>query len=427
MMYASVRRRIIMDNKSVVSKPYSYTKSQELFNRAKAVIPSGIYGHFNPGPQKPHGTYPFYCSRAEGSHFWDADDNEYIDYMCAYGPMILGYANPVVDEAFRKQIAVSDTCTLASPVMVELAEFMVDMIPAADWAFFGKNGNDATNMAVLVARAATGRNKILAITDGYHGASPWMQAQGRAGIIPDDHTNVIRVPWNDVAALESALNEHDGQIAAFISSPYHTPAFADNELPAEGYWSSVEALLKKNGVLHICDDVRAGFRLDMRGSHEYFGYTPDLMCYCKAIANGYPISAVVGSDAVKDAACSIFQTGSFWFSAGPMAAGLACLQEMKRLNGPAKILETGSKVFGGMTNIAKTYGYELKVTGVSSMPYLRTEHEDGQRFHEALCGACVQRGLFLTSHHNLFVSAAHTDEDVARSLQIFEDALVALK
>lgn len=405
---------------------YTYEKSQELFSRAKAVIPGGIYGHFSPGPQKPHGTYPFYVSRAKGSHFWDVDGNEFIDYMCAYGPMILGYGHPAVDEAFQKQASISDSCSLASPVMVDLAEYLVNMIPAADWAFFAKNGNDATNMAVLVSRAATGRNKIIAIKDGYHGATPWMQNEDRAGIVEADHVNVIRVPWNDVAALEAALDEHAGDVATFISSPYHTPAFADNVMPAEGYWSQVEALLKKHGVVHICDDVRSGFRLDMRGSHEYFGYTPDLMCYCKALANGYPISAVVGSEALMDSAKAIFQTGSFWFSAGPMAAALACLKELDRINGPAKIMETGSKVFDGMTNIAKTYGHELKVTGAPSMPYLRTEHEDGQRFHEALCGACVQRGLFLTSHHNLFVSAAHTDEDVARSLEIFDDALNSL-
>ena len=189
--------------------------------------------------KKPHGTYPFYVSRAKGSHFWDADGNDFIDYMCAYGPMILGYGHPAVDEAFQKQVSISDSCSLASPVMVDLAEYLVNMIPAADWAFFAKNGNDATNMAVLVSRAATGRNKIIAIKDGYHGATPWMQNEDRAGIVEADHVNVIRVPWNDVAALEAALDENAGDVATFISSPYHTPAFADNVMPAEGYWSKV--------------------------------------------------------------------------------------------------------------------------------------------------------------------------------------------
>ncbi len=415
-----------MTNELINATAYSYTKSEALFARASKVIPNGIYGHFNPVTQKPAGTYPHYSERASGARFWDVDGNEYVDYMCAYGPMILGYGNSIVDEAFQKQVALADTCTLASPVMIDLAEYMVNMIPAADWAYFAKNGADATNLAVLIARAATGRKKTIAIGDGYHGSSPWMLAKGRAGVIEDDHANVIRIPWNDVPALEAALDEHSGNIAAFISSPYHHPAFADNEMPADGFWDNVHKLLKRHDVVSICDDVRAGFRIDMRGSNEYFGYTPDLICYCKAIANGYPISALVGSDSLKDAASAIFQTGSFWFSAGPMAAALACLKELNRIDAPALIMSTGKKVFDGMVDIAKTHGHELIVTGMPSMPYMRTVHEDGIAFHQALCGECTRRGLFLTSHHNLFVSAAHTDEDVQRTLDIFEDAFKAL-
>lgn len=402
---------------------FDYTKSNEWFDRARNVIPNGIYGHFNPIVHKPDGTYPHYCESAKGARFRDVDGNEYIDYMCAYGPMILGYGNPVVDEAYRNQVAKADTCTLASPIMVELAEYMVDMIPAADWAFFAKNGGDATNMAVLIARAATGHEKIIAITDGYHGVAPWMLSAGRAGLLESDHAHVVRIPWNDLSALEAALDEHSGNVAAFISSPYHHPAYKDNELPAERYWRGVHALLKRHGVVSILDDVRAGFRLDMRGSNEYFGYTPDLICYCKAIANGYPISAVVGADSLRDAASKVFQTGSFWFSAGPMAAALACLKELNHINAPSLILDTGKRVFDGMVDIAKTHGLELKVTGMPSMPYMSSAHERGIEFHQELCGECTRRGLFLTSHHNLFVSAAHTEDDVQQTWAIFEDAL----
>lgn len=405
---------------------FSYNKSKSLFSRANTVIPGGIAGHFNPVVQKPRGSYPYYCARAEGARFWDVDGNEYIDYMCAYGPMILGYKNSLVDAAFKAQLAEADICTLASPVMVELAEYMVDMIPLADWATFAKNGADATNMAVLIARTATGRSKTIAIEDGYHGASPWMQAKERSGIDASDHTNVIRIPWNDVEALRQVLEGNGDQVAAFISSPYHHPAYKDNVLPDDGYWNEVHQLLKQYGVVSICDDVRAGFRIDMAGSNEYFGYTPDLICFCKAIANGYPISAVLGTDALKDAAAAIFQTGSFWFSAGPMAAALACLRELNHIDAPTQILRTGKKLVDGLIEIAGARGHELKVTGMSSMPYLRTVHEEGIAFHQALCGECTRRGVFMASHHNLFISAAHTDEDLQKTWDVFEDALKAL-
>ncbi len=404
-------------------EPFTYPRSEALFARASRVIPNGIPGHFNPVVQKPHGTYPYYCARAEGARFQDLDGNEYVDLMCAYGPMILGYANPVVDAAYRQQMASTDTCSLASPVMVELAEFMVDLLPLADWVTFAKNGADATNMAVLIARAATGRNRIIAIEGGYHGASPWMQGRERSGITDSDHVNVIRIAWNDVPALEQALDDNSGQVAAFISSPYHHPVNADSSMPAPGYWQSVHRLLGRHGVVSICDDVRTGFRVDMAGSNVLFGYEPDLSCYCKALANGYPISAVAGRDSLRPAAAEIFQTGSFWFSAGPMAAALACLRELKRQDAPVRIQEIGARLLDGLVDIAGSHGHELKVTGMTSMPYLRILHEAGPAFHQAVCGECTRRGLFMTSHHNLFVSAAHTEADLQRAWDIFDEAL----
>ena len=403
-----------------------YTNSQQLMQRARKVIPNGIPGHFNPVVQKPEGTYPYYVADASGARFTDVDGNEFIDYMCAYGPMILGYGHQGVDKAYQSQASHADTCTLASPVMVELAETLVGLVPMADWAYFAKNGADVTNMAVLVARLATGRNKLIAIEGGYHGSSPWMQSAERAGITPEDHDRIIRIPWNDTAALERALDANSGEVAAFISSPYHHPVYQDNEMPAEGYWAAVHNLLSRHGVVSICDDVRAGFRIDMRGSHEYFGYQPDLSCYCKAIGNGYPISALVGKDALMEAASSVFQTGSFWFSAGPMAAALACLKTLEENDGPARIMAQGQKIFDGLRQIAADHGRRLHVTGMPSMPYLRTEHEDGIGFHQDLCGECCKRGLFLTSHHNLFVSLAHSDADRQRTWDLFTDAIKAV-
>ena len=404
---------------------HKYDKSISLFERAQRVIPNGIPGHFNPSNHKPAGTYPFFCDSVKGANFFDIDGNKYIDYMCAYGPMLLGYKDPKVEEAVAIQNKKSDTSTLASPIMVELAEFLVDMIPFADWAYFAKNGADATNMATLIARAATGKRKIIAIEDGYHGSSPWMQNITRTGISPRDHTEILRIPWNDLQALENTLNENENEVAAFISSPYHHPAFKDSVMPTESYWDNVHKLLRKNGVLSICDDVRTGFRLNAHGSHEAFGYTPDISCYCKAIANGHPISAVVGTDIVKGAAGSIFQTGSFWFAAAPMAAALATLKQIKDLDIPTQIIGTGEKLFDELTSIAGAHGVNLKVTGPRSMPYMRAEHPAGIEFHQALCGECTQRGAFFLSHHNLFVSAAHGDEELNQTATIFDEAIIS--
>lgn len=406
---------------------YKFDKSQELFQRAAKVIPCGIYGHMSPAPLIPPTSYPFYAVRSKGSKFYDIDGNEFIDYMCAYGPMVLGYNHEKVDRAASKQYGEANCVTAPAPVMVDLAEYLVDLIPGTDWAFFAKNGNDVTSYALMAARAATGRKKIIMISGGYHGVSPWAQAPGHHGLIEEDYQNCIRIPWNDIAAFQKAVNENSRQIAGFIATPYHHPNFADNEFPKEGYWQTISDICKKEGIVLITDDVRCGFRLDMEGSSNYFGFTPDLICFCKAIGNGYPISALMGTEALKQVVSKIFYTGSYWFSAAPMAAALATLKELKKIDGPSIMHETGTKLLKGLEEIAKGHGYDLKTSGHPSMPYLRITDDESLMLHQDWCAECTRRGAYFTSHHNWFVSTAHTQEDLDRTFDIADDAFKALK
>jgi len=408
-------------------KTYTYRKSQSLFKKSTKLIPCGIYGHFSPAPNIPAVDYPFFSARAKGSHFWDVDGNEFIDYMCAYGPMVLGYNHQKVDAAALKQLKLGNCVTCAPSVMVELVEYMVALINGMEWAYFAKNGGDVTNLAIMVARTATGRKKIVMVGGGYHGVTPWMQGAGHYGVVDEDVENIIVVDWNDYGAFEKVVAEHPGEIAGFISTPYHHPAFADNELPADNYWQKVETLCRKEGIVSIIDDVRCGFRLDMRGSHMYFGFQPDLVCFCKAMGNGYPISALMGTAALKNEAAKVFYTGSYWFSAVPMAAALATLKELKKINGPKKMQDTGKKLLDGMVRIAQSYGYDLRVTGISSMPYLRITDDESMMLHQEWCAECTKRGAYFTSHHNWFISAAHTEKDVKKTLNIVEEAFKVLK
>ncbi len=406
---------------------YSYQTSQELFERAAKVIPCGIPGHFSPAPMVPPTSYPFYAAEGRGAHFTDVDGNDFIDYMCAFGPMVLGYGNEVVEAAAAAQRARGDTLGLAAPVMVELAEKLTGMIAGADWAFFAKNGGDVTALATMVARAATGRRLIVAIEGGYHGVAPWMQGRGHHGVVAGDVADYVRVPWNDAGAFEQVLDEHAGDVAGFIATPYHHPAFADSELPAEGYWARIRELCDRHGVVLIVDDVRCGFRLSLRGSGDYFGFTPDLACYCKAIANGYPISALVGREALKKDAASVFYTGSYWYQAVPMAAALACLGELERLDAPRLMQDYGRRLTDGMKRLAEKHGHDLRVTGVPSMPYLRLTDDRSTMLHQRFCAECTRRGAYFTSHHNWFMSCAHTEDDLERTLAIVDDAFAALE
>ena len=255
---------------------YEVKKSEALLKKAKEVIPGGVFGHYKYAIRD---TGPKFFSRAEGAYFWDVDDNKYIDLMCAYGPSILGYKNPEVEEAANSQDSDGNTVSLASPVMVDLASNFVEMVDAADWALFGKNGGDSTSLAVMGAREATGKEKIVKIQDGYHGVAPWMQGKDHPGIIASDDAQVITIKWNDLQSFEKVLTEQSDEIACFISSPYDHPVSRDNTLPEEGYWQGVSKLCKKHNVILIIDDVRAGFRINLSGSNVAYGFTPDLICF----------------------------------------------------------------------------------------------------------------------------------------------------
>lgn len=403
-------------------KTYDVSKSSEMYARAKAVIPKGIYGHYGYAVRKGS---PTFFSRSEGARFWDLDGNEYIDYMCAYGPMILGYNHPVVDEAARKQYQAGNTVSLAAPVMVELAEALVDFVPAVDWALFQKNGGDATSLSVMVARAATGRDKIVVVDDFYHGVAPWMQRSERPGISQADTAPVLSVPWNDASALEKLISEHPDEIACFISSPYHHTAGIENDLPADGYWQRIEALCRKSGIVLIVDEVRSGFRLNLAGSHETYGFTPDLICFGKALGNGYPISALTGSDALKQAAGDVFFTGTQFFNAAPMAASLATLKELKKIDAANLMTGLGEKLNAGLVDVASQYGYELNVTGIPAMPYYRLGNVD-LKTHYAWIDECVKRGIYLLGYHNHFLSTAHTDADLQITWERVGEAFKAL-
>lgn len=210
-----------------------YTKSREAFIRAEKVIPSGIYGHQGPaeGCYVPVDAFPLFSQRAQGSYFWDVDGNRFIDYMCAYGPNILGYNDPDVDAAAAEQRKLGDCVTAPNTKMIEFAELLVDTVHSADWAFFAKNGNDVTTMAVMVSRAYTHRKKIVFFKGYYHGISPWTQKIDYAGVTPEDVSNNIYLDWNDADALAKAFDDNKGQIAAVIAQPYMHNNFMDNALP----------------------------------------------------------------------------------------------------------------------------------------------------------------------------------------------------
>jgi glutamate-1-semialdehyde 2,1-aminomutase len=311
--------------------------------------------------------------------------------------------------------------------MIDFAELLVDTVKSADWAFFAKNGNDVTTMAVMASRAYTRRKKIVFFKGYYHGIAPWTQKIDYAGIIPEDVANNIYIDWNDIEALEEVFNDNKGEIAAVIGQPYMHGNFADNEMPLEGFWQKVRKLCTDNGTVLIIDDVRAGFRLDIHGSDHYFGFEADLICFCKALANGYNVSALCGKDFLKNTISSLSYTGSYWLSAVPFAAGIACIEKMKRININDDLNKKGQLLKDGLIETAKKHGFDLRVTGALALPYLRLADDDSLIIHQAWIAECVKRGVFFTNHHNHFINAAMNEEDIKETIDVANEAFEAIK
>ena len=408
---------------------YKTAKSDEWYARATEVIPAGVYGHLGPaeGQFIPVNRWPRFSKKAKGSYFWDVDRNKYLDFMCAYGPNVLGYADEDVDAAAIEQIKKGNCVTSPDKIMVECAELLVDTVNCADWAFFAKNGNDATQGAILTARAHTHRKKLIFFNGFYHGVSPMVQKIDYPGVTPEDVANNLYTPWDDIDNFRRLLAENEGEIAAVIAQPYNHGNFSDNSFPIDGFWKEVREECTKNGIVLIVDDVRCGFRLDLAGSDHFFGFEADIICFCKALANGYNMSAFCGKEFLKNAASSLSYTGSYWMSAVPFAACIATLNKLKQIDAPKLFDSLGREVTSGLQKAGAEHGFNLVVSGAPALFYLRIANDDSLLLHQEWVAECVNRGLFITSHHNHFINASLTHEDINRAVEIAEDAFKAVK
>src|SRR5215831_10159764 len=343
------------------------TRNKELLEKARGVIPGGMYGHQSTALLP--GVFPQFFNRAEGARLWDADGNEYIDFMCAYGPNLLGYRHQAVEAAAAMQQRLGDTMTGPSEILVDLAEQFVSLVGHADWAMFCKNGTDATTMAMMVARAHSDRRKVLVARRTYHGSAPWCTPRQR-GIVPDDRAHIVYYDYNDARSLRAAFHQAEGDVAGVFVSAFRHAIFEDQALPTPEFARAVRKLCDEFGALLIVDDVRAGFRLARDCSWSTVGVQPDLSAWGKVVANGYPISVLLGSDKAREAAQRIFVTGSFWFSAVPMAAAMASLDQIKTSDYLERMEFTGRMLREGLTEQAGNHGFALRQTGPAQMPQI---------------------------------------------------------
>lgn len=392
--------------------------------RAEAVIPGGMYGHQSTAllPDE----HPQFYARASGARLWDTDGHEYLDYLCAYGPNLFGYADAAIDAAAAKQTAIGDTMSGASPLLVQLAEALVRRVEHAAWAMLCKNGTDATSMAMMVARAHTRRRKIVLAKGAYHGAAPWCTPV-RAGTLREDRAHQLFHAFNDVASLEAAVREAGDDLAAVLVSAFRHDAFVDQEMLDPAYARRARELCDETGALLVVDEVRAGFRLARDCSWSLAGVKPDLSTWGKTIANGHPISALLGSEPFRVAASSIYATGSFWFSAAPMAAALATLDRIESTDYVEHMARIGARLREELHGVAGRHGFGLRQTGPVQMPQVLFEDDPELRLGFCWTGELAKRGVLFHPWHNMFLCAAMTERDVARTLEAADAAFRVLR
>lgn len=389
----------------------SFERSLAWQKRADAVILGGGQAHKRarlPGP--------LMIERGEGCRFWDADGAEYIDYLMAYGPVVLGYGCPRVLRAVSEQCARGNVFNVGHTLEIELAEKLVDIIPSAERVTFCVGGSDGTAGAVKIARAYTGREKV--VRCGYHGWHDWCHSE--RGALLGTAAYTLSMTYNDLGSLEALFDAHRGGVACVIMEP------CSYDAPLPGYLEGVARLCHDNGALFILDEVKTGFRYALGGAQERFGVTPDMSVFSKAMGNGFGIAAVVGSAEVMDAVAGVWVAATFHGEMSLVAAALATIAEIEEKDGIAHMWRLGGALLDGYREMTERLGVEnVRLEGAGPIPFFgltggsdRLDKMRASFYRETLDG-----GLYLPEGHIWFLSLAHTDEDIARTLDVSETAL----
>ena len=400
-----------------------YAKSNRLLERARRVIPLGTQTFSKSHQQFPRGAAPLFLTRGRGCRVWDVDGNEYVDMISALLPVVLGYADPDVDRAIADQLRNGISFSLATELEVELAERLVEIIPCAEMARFGKNGSDATTACVRIARAATGRDRL--VICGYHGWHDWYIATTvRNRGIPkglcalSDH-----VPYNDLDSVHTAFRAHPGEIAALIMEPITASE------PHSGYFQELRELVHKEGALLIFDEVITGFRYALGGAQEYFGVTPDLAAFGKAMGNGMPISAVVGRAELMTELEEIFFSATFGGETLSLAAAIAVIDKMRREPVIPRIWATGEALAERIRGLIAAHGLDDAVTLSGLAPWTLLAFRDARGATKEAIKTLFMRemladGVLIAASNN--ISYAHENDDIEAAAGAYDRSLATL-
>jgi glutamate-1-semialdehyde 2,1-aminomutase len=430
---------------------FNTEKSKELFFEGKKYLVDGVSSSFHKADNE---EYPICFTHGKGSHLYDVDGNDYIDYIAGFGPMILGYAPEPVNAAVRDQLEKGSQFSAPTSDLCKLSKKLTEIIPCAEMVSFQSSGTEANMHAWRVARAATGKMKIVKFEGQYHGwadeqkvtigadsveqlgskinVNKLMNTAGQRKSTTDD---IIIAPWNDLESLTTIVEENAGEIAAVLMEPY----MCDEGpiLPKDGYLQGVKDLCHKNNILLIFDEVITGFRLSLGGAQQYFGVTPDLAVFGKAIAGGFSLSMICGSKKLME---QVHPSGTFNATPIAVAAALATIAELEKPGTYEAIDKLGKKLTDGLTELGKKHGIKVYANhhnaicqmqlGIDRAP---TDFRDclenvDRESYDKLYLLARDYGVRLTSSRGrIYLSTAHTEEDIDKTLEVFDYIFPMLK
>ncbi len=429
-----------------------HDRSRALFERAQHALAGGVSSEFRKG-NVPH---PLVYVRAQGARLFDADGNEYLDFALSQGPMVLGHSHPEVLEAVERASCDGQLYAALHLAEIELAEKLQEIIPCAELVRFSLTGSEADHIALRVARAVTGRQKFIRFEGHYHGwfdnvafgvngsslealgnreapnALPWTQ-----GLPERARDEFILLPWNDLVLVERTVEQHYRDIAAIITEPIMCNTGCIE--PQTGFLEGLRALCDRYGIALIFDEVITGFRVHLGGAQAYYGVTPDLAVFAKAIANGYPLSAIAGKrkwmQPIADG--KVIHAGTANAGNPSIAAARATIEVMERDRVHEKLHRLGKRLQAGLRDAARATGHDLLVQGPGPMLHIAfttlpcaKDLRDTFAFDKAKLAEFVfglqEAGIRILSRGTWYLSAAHTEEDVDRAVRVAREVMVGL-
>ena len=400
-----------------------YNQSEVLLERALKVIPLGSQTFSKSLTQYPYGVSPYFIVRGEGSHVWDADGNEYIDFINGLASITLGYKDPDVTAAVKVQLDEGVIFSLPHPIEIQVAETLCSMVPCADMVRFAKNGSDATAGAVRLARAFTGRDHIAVC--GYHGWQDWyIGTTARNRGVPKAVSELTHIfPYNDLPALEQLFKEFAGEFAAVIMEPMNVIE------PAPGYLESVKELAHKHGALLVFDETITGFRYSNGGAQEMLGVTPDLATFGKGLANGYPLSAIAGRGDVMSLMKEIFFSFTFGGEALSLAAAQATMNKLATKPVVNNLIAGGKTIISNLLALIAKHGGEelLSVSGHPTWSFFLIKDApqvNALALKTLYLQEMFSRGILILGSHNM--SYAHSDRDIERLMCAYDEVIPLL-